>query len=592
MDKYNSRKEVPNKYKWDLTDFFKDDEDFNKNYEYAKNNIPKLNNYRGKLKDSNKMLEFINLDIKISKIVENLYVYAFLKNDEELGNKDSINRKNKTIDLYNDYSNATSYFTIEVLNMNKEEYNNLYTNKKLLDYKFMLDEIYKSKGHILSEEEENIINNLSSIIDFEDASSNLLNNEHDYGTIKINNKEEEIHSTNFRKLMQNSDENIRKEVFNKYKKILDQYADTSALFLNSYVKENNMISKMHNFKDAWDEKLYYLNMNQKAYDKLVYNTKNNYKIVQKYFKLIKDNNNIKNMHMYDTYLDLNKFKKEYSIEDAIELIRNALKPLGKEYINKFNKIIDNHYIDFCEYKGKCSGGYSASTIDHNSRILLSFNNDLDSVSTIIHECGHNIHHQFIMENNNEVYRNPSSLVCEIASLTNECLLSNYLIKYGSKEEKLAGISNLLNVIENNLFDCIREANMEKEFNDYLLSGNTITKDYMNKLDLESLKEFFGDIIFDKYSNTGWVRRSHYYMDYYLYSYAFCISVATMNAKMIFDGDKEQLNRYINFLKLGSDIYPYDAIKKLGFDLEKDDLYLDVIKYFDSLIDLYKKISKE
>ena len=135
--------------------------------------------------------------------------------------------------------------------------------------------------------------------------------------------------------------------------------------------------------------------------------------------------------------------------------------------------------------------------------------------------------------------------------------------------------------------------METEFNKYSEEGNAITKEYMNELDLKSLKEYYGNsIIIDELANTGWIRRSHYYSDYYLYNYSFCISVASANAMKILNGDKDQLERYMEFISLGSDIHPIDAFKVLGFDLTNKEVYETAIKYFDGLIDKYKEISKE
>jgi len=594
MSKYNSRSEVPEKYKWDLSDFFKNEKEYKKVYDETLKRIEYQKKYKGRLKDSKILYDFLKYDEITMCNVENLYIYAFLKDDEELGQKDNINRKNKAILIATEYSNAISFFNPEILSFSKEEFDSLFNNKNLEEYRFMLHEIYKNKDHVLSEKEEIIINELESAMNnFEDISSNLLNKEHNYGTVIIEGKEEEIHSTNIRKILKNKDVNVRKEAFSKYKKVLDNYGGTSSSLLNSYVKANNTNAKLHNFKNAWDRKLFNREMDQKAYDTLIKTVSDNYKISRKYFNLLKENNNLKELHMYDLNLPLNTSKKEYSIEEGLELIRKALSPLGEDYLKHFDRVIDNHYIDFCEYKGKCSGGYSASTLDHDSRILLSYNDDLDSVSTIIHEIGHNIHHQYVKDNNYIEYRNITNIVAEVASLTNECLLSSYLAKNGTKEEKLEGIANILRVIECNLFDCIREAKMEIDFNKYSEKGNAITKEYMNELDLNSLKEYYDNtVVLDDYCNTGWIRRSHYYCDYYLCDYSFCISVASANAKRILDGDKKQLKRYLNFLKLGGNVYPMDAIKTLGFDLNDKEVFEEAIKYFDLLIDEYRKISKE
>lgn len=594
MSKYKSRSEVEEKYKWDLSDFYKNDEDFNKDLEIAKERIKKEEKYRNCVKNSKELYEFLKYDEETECLVENLYVYSFMKDDEELGNSVNINRKNNALEVITLYMNMISFFNPSLLSLSKEEYNDLFNNKDLLKYKFMLDEIYKSKDHILSEKEEIIINELnSSMNNFDDISSNLLNNEHNFGEVLIDGKKEEIHTTNFRKLMKNKDKKIREEVSLKFKEVLDRYGGTSASLLNSYVKSNITNAKLHNFKDAWDKKLFDYNMVNEAYASLISAVEENLDSLHKFYSLYKINNNLKELHTYDLYLDLANNNKKYSIEEGIDLIRKAILPLGEEYMKCFNKIIDNHYIDYCEYKGKCSGGYSVNTPDHDSRILLSYNDDLSSVSTIAHECGHNVHHQFVMKNNDLVYRDITTLVAEVVSLTNECLLSNYLATNGTKEEKLEGISNLLEVIASNLFNAVREGKMEKDFYNYVLEGNALTKEYMNDLDLESIKKYYGkDVILDKYSNTGWIRRSHYYMDYYLFNYAFCISVALSNAKKIINKEEGALDRYIKFISLGSDVYPLDAFKVLGYDLRDKKVYLDAIKYFDELIEKYIEISKE
>ena len=595
MEKYNSRSEVPEKYKWNLTDFFKDEKDYEKKFNDFKNEIKKAKEYVGCTKDSGKLYEFLDYFMKTNSDGENLFVYSYLKNDEELGNSKSIDRLSKIQNLCEEFSNMISFFEPELLKLSKEEYKELFNNKKLDEYKSFLDEIYREKDHILSENEEIIISQLNNAMNnFEEISSNLLNNEHNYGSVIIDGVETEIHSTNYGKILKNKDVNIRKEAFNKYKTVLAQYAGTSASLLDSYVKANNTNAKIHKFKNAWDRKLFDYEMKEEAYNALTNTISNNLDVLHKYYGLYKDVYNLKEVHMYDLNLDLANSDKKYSIEEATSLIREALKPLGEEYLKCYDRIIENHYIDFCEYKGKCSGGYSASTSTLDSRILLSFNEYLSSVSVIAHECGHNVHHQFVKANNKIQYRDITNLVAEVVSLTNECLLSHYLSINGkTKEEKLSGIVNILEVFDANLFGATREGMMESDFNKYSEDGNAITKDYMNELDEKYIRMFYGnDIVYDKYFNTTWIRRSHFYMNYYLYNYAFCISVASSVASRIIKGDKDMLNKYLKFIKLGSDTKPLDAFKVLGADLTKEDVYKDAINYFDSLVEKFKQISKE
>lgn len=597
MQKYNNRNEVPEEFKWDLTPFFKNDDEWEESYKKTSKLINELKDYVGCTKDANKLYEFLNKQMEAVALWEDLYVYAHLINDQELGVSESLVRKNKAETLEAILMGNMSFFAPELLNLDKDEYANLFiSNPKLEEYKADLDKTYREKEYILSASEEKIVSELVNAMNhYDDMSSNLLNSEHDYGKVKLDNGEVvTIAVNNYRSLMRNKNVNIRKKVYNLFNKKLAQYSASNAMYLNSYVSMNETIAKIRKYKDSWDSKLFGLNMSDKVFKTLVHTTESNLKSLHRYYELKKDALGLDVLHRYDLPLEMAKSDKEYSIPEAQKLIREALKPLGEEYLSKFDKIIKNRYIDYCQYKGKCSGGYSFSTVLQDSRILMSYNYNLDSVSTIAHESGHNVHHQFINENNAPQYRFVGSIVAEVVSLTNECLLSNYLAEHGSsKNEKLAGIANMLGVIANNLFDAVREGKIEQEMYKEVKNGGMITKDFLDKKSKNSLKKYYGPAVKnDKYASNSWVTRSHYYMNFYLYSYAICISVASSVAKKILSGDKEMLNKYYEFMKLGSDNWAIDAFKVLGVDLESPEVYQSAINYFDELIDKYYEILQE
>ena len=596
MQKYKSRKDVPDKYKWDLTAFFKDEEEYKKKYNDCQKRIKKIKEYVGCTKDANKLYEFLKFSTETESILENLYVYSYLINDQELGISKNMERKASAEDLMNDFSINESFFDPELLQLNKEEYKKLYkTNPKLEEYRPTLDRIYRNKDHVLSEREEQIVTELCNALDhFDDMSSTMLNSEHDYGTIMIKKEEEKITPTNLRLLLKNEDQEIRKTVREKYNKVLGQYGATSAQLLNSFVKGTITNNKIHNFKNAWEAKLFHNNIPNEVYESLVTVVENKTDILQKYYKLFKDELGLKELHQYDLNLELAKSKKEYTIEEAQELSLKAVQPLGEEYVKHFKKIFDNHYIDYAQYPSKCSGGYSFSTMDTDSRILMSYNYDLESISTIIHEGGHNVHHQLVCENNPLQNRYVPSIMAEVASLTNECLLSNYLATNGKTiTEKKAGLANILEVIVSNLYGAVREGKIEQDFYNHVLNGDAITKDYMNDLTYKSLEKYYGkEVILDEYSKYSWMKRSHYYMPFYLYSYAICISIASYIASEIIKGNKEILDKYIKYLSTGYDKWPMEAFEILGIDLTKKDVYESAIKYFDDIIEEYKTLSKE
>ena len=595
MQKYRSRKEVPEKYKWNLTTIFKDEKAYDKAYNTLKKDIKKLSSYKGCTKDSNKLYEFLKLDIETLALCYRVNVYAFLINDQELGNSENMERLSKSDDLVSEYSNATSFFAEELLSLSKKDFKALFKNPKLDEFRKELERIYEAKDHILDENSEVIINKLeNSALNYDNTSSTLLNSLHDYGEIEIAGETEKITQTNLRRLLKNKDKNIRKKVGEQYYKVIDQSALVNASLLNSYVKTNITNAKIHNFKDAWDRKLFGNKMPNKAYEALISVVEANTSSLQKYFKVMKQTLKLDSLDMCDLNLEMVKLDKEYSIEDAENLCLEAIKVLGEDYYKHFKKAFDNHYIDYAQYPKKCSGGYSASGLDFDSRILMSFNYDLTSVSTIIHEVGHNVHHQYLVENNPLQYRESSSLIAEIASLTNECLLSSYLANNGkTKEEKLKGIENILDVIVSNLFGAVREGKMEQDFYNHVLAGNTISKDYMDTLTKKAIDKYYGNTVNkDEYYGLSWVSRSHYYMNYYLFAYSFCISIASYVASEILKGNKDMLDKYIKFLKTGSDKDTVDIYKVLGIDITDKNVYIKAIKYFDDMLDKFVKLRDE
>ena len=596
MEKYTSRKDVPEKYKWDLTSFFKDIDEFNKCYEETSKNVEELKSYVGCTKDANKLYEFLDKDINTVASVENIYVYSYLINDQELGISSSIERKNKAESLMNSYFMNISFFSPELLKLSKDEYDKLFEeNESLKEFKSNLDDIYRMKEHILPEDKQNIVTALENAMNhFDDMSSTMLNSCHNYGVVHKNGEEIVLSPTNYRKVMKESERVDRKDIREQYTKVLNQYGDMSAQFLDSFVKSCVAETKIKNYKTAWDSKLFELKLTNKVFEALVSATEDHLDVLQKYYDLYKKVYHYPKLYQYDLVLDLVKDNHEYSIEEAQEVILKALEPLGKDYLKLFKKVFDNRYIDYCQYKGKCSGGYSFGTLTNDSRILLSFNGDLDSVSTIAHEGGHNVHNQLIGLNNKLQNREKPSIVCEVASLTNECLLSSYLSENGkTKEEKLSGIDNILGVIVSNLFGAVREGKMEQDMYSHVEEGNSLTKEYMDKLTIDSLSKYYGNsVILDESSNTSWMTRSHFYNFFYLYSYAICISVASNVAKEILAGNKEMLDNYIKFLSTGSDVDTMETFKILGVDLESKDVYENAIKYFDELIDKFNKIYEE
>lgn len=592
MEHYDNRESVPSKYKWDLTSFFKDEEEFNQVFNNTKSKINDLGTYVGCTSSDIKTKEFLDLYIEVLADWEDLFVYSSLINDEVVGISKNIERKSSCELLLDEFNHNVNFFDPELLKLSEEEANKLINSEVLSDYKFYLENLYRNKDHVLSEKEERILNEFNSFsATYHDMASTLLYGEHDYGEVVMpDGSIKTLAPNNLASIMKKLPRDERKKTREQFYKIVDKYSRSNALYLNEYVRMNERLALLRNHNSAWDEYLFNANMSNNVFFKLISACEKRVDVIKKYYDVRKKGLKLDELHFYDLALDISNNDKEYSIEEGIDIIKEALKPLGDEYLSRFNKIIDNRYIDFCSYKGKYIGGYSFSTFKQDSRILLSYNGDMDSISTIIHESGHNIHQQYVSENNHMIYHALDSIVSEVPSLTNESLLSMYLINNGDKDEKIKGFENLLMVSFSNLFDAVREGKMELDMYNYVKDGGMLTKEFMDNLAEESMKKYYGEsIIFDDYVKNSWVNRTHYFNSFYLFSYAICMCVSLYSCKKILDGDKDYLDKYKKFLKLGADNWSIDAFKVLGFDLEDEKIYLDSIDYLEELVNKFDTV---
>lgn len=597
MLEYQSRQEVPEQYRFNLTDFYPNDEAWEQEFQEVQKRSLLLSKYSGKLKNGKELEQYLKEYINCSSDIMDLYVYAMLNHDVDLNDENYIDMLNRIESLNTSFETQNAFFEPELVQMNQEEYRQLFReNANLQLYKSYLDEIYLQKEHTLSESEEKVLKVLSDTFNsYQKISSSLINQEHDYGSVKLpDGTRVQIAANNIGFLKKNPSSKVRKTVNKQFGKMIEQYQNTESSLLHHYIKNNINLAKLRKFESPWQRKLNAIHISNDVFENLKQAAKNGKKAWQNYYRLMKSVLKLSTLNNYDTLLEWNTANVEYSIEEAQQIILDALKPLGSDYQKKLKKVFDCRYIDYCGYKGKVNGGYSCSTYTQNSRIVLTFKGKFNDILTIAHEAGHNVHHQFVNEKNSMIYRHTSVFVAEVASLTNEFLVNHYMAVHGkTKEQKLLGIEHSLKTFQNNFFGSIREGEIEQKLYEHVQSGNTITANYLNEQVELSFQEYLGNIIKDDgYSKLSWVTRSHYYMNFYLFSYAVCVVTAAMLANKIIHQEKGILDVYLNFLQCGSDKYPEEIYRELNVDLTDKHVFEQGISFFQSQIDLYKEIMKE
>lgn len=596
MAKEKLRIEIDNKYKWDLSAIYNDEDQFDKDYEYALKLIDEMKSFKGHLTESSSVLyDYLTKDEELTIILNNLFLYASCKNDEDVSEKESQKRYSKVLEIYSTCNEKLSFVNPELL---KTDYavirKFLIENASLNEYKIDLERIYRYQPYVLSEKEEKLLGNLSDIKTRFKNNFNIISNvlinlgyirDEDGNKVKLTNG-------NFSKYIRSKDRNVRKQAHKNKGMAYKKYANLIATDYEGSIKTDSMISKARGYKSNIEMYLFEDGVTTEVYDNLLKVANDNLSILHKYFDLKKDILKLDKLYPYDLSASMiDESKEKYSPSTARKIITEALSIYGDEYVNELNRLFDEKCIDFYPNKGKNSGFYENAS-SRKTVVFCNYNDDFYSMSSLAHELGHAMHSYYSRKNNKEHLAYYSILIAEIASLTNEILLSNYILNNtDDKNLKLQAIQNILEVFADNFYGTLCLGSVfEKIVHEKVSNGETLQEEDFNKIYQSLIKEHNGKNVKElSYTKYNWSRISHFYTPFYYYKYSIGICGACYVAKKILNGDGKFLNKYINFLKLGDSMMPLDELKTIGIDLSKPYAINEAINYFNELIDKFKEL---
>lgn len=593
---YNSRTEVPEKYRWDLTKYFKSDEEWYSVLKTAKTKCRDLEKYKGKLFEDNNLYEVLANYYQDNNFFSSLYYYAMLKQDENLG----LDKYNKMVGeitkVFSTFEETTSYIVPEIIENPEFNIEKLIKKDTRLEkYRHILEKIDSEKKHTKDKDTEKIISILTKDLDhYENTSATMLNSAIEYGTITLENGEKvKLNTGNYRKLNSAENRDIRKKAYNKINKPRVQFAKVLGANLVSFMERNSSIAKVRGYNSTKEMFFMSNHIPIEVEESLVKNAEKNLPQLHEYYKVFKKILGEETLEIYDLNAPVYKNKKEYTIEDAEKYVYESTKILGPNYSEIIKKGFQERWVDYMPYKGKQSGGYCCSLYPKTSNILMSFNGIFDNISTLAHEMGHAANNYFKFRSNPVEYAYNDSILGEIASLSNEIYLANYVINGDfSKKEKVSVIIELLRTINSNFFGAAMEEKLEDVVYSKLDNNETVTSEDLNTIMAKECRKYYGKVVKqNRLMKYMWIPRSHYYMPYYLYKYATSICCAVHFATRIIKGDKNTLDSYLKFLNKGSDKYPNDILLELGIDLTKEDIYNELFIYYNELLEKLKELTE-
>lgn len=595
--KQKTRSEIEDKYKWDLSSIYSSREDLDKDFALAKSLSEKIIKYKDKeIKESKDLYNLLELDIRLSRVLDKIVIYSNLKNCEDASSSENQKLYGKAISFATEISTDVSFITNKILCIDDNVIGKMLNDEILSEYRFFLEDLLRIKPHMLSDEEEKLISSLSKTIILDnDIYDNLTNVDMKFGFIKDKDNMIELTNSNYSSFLKNKDRNIRKESFNMFYGTFGKFTTTLSGLYNSHLETGNLLSKMRKYDSVLHSDLFSDNLPIDVYDNLIHTVNSNLDVLHRYYKVKKEILGLEEFHIYDINAPLTKeSSKKYSYEDARTLILDVFKIMGDDYINILNKAFDERWIDVYSNRGKKSGAFSSGIYDSYPYVLINFEEKLDDVSTIAHELGHSVHTYLSKNNNSYMYYDYSLFIAEVASLTNEIIFNSKMIEREEDNNvKLQIINNLLRLFNSNLFDATLMAEFELTVHKEVENSNILTSESFNNLYYSLCERYYGkDVVVDEEIRYRWEIYDHLYVDYYLFKYATGISCACYCANMILANDKDFTEKYKSFLKIGSSMYPSDALKTIGIDITNKAFIENAIKFYSELLYQFENIYKQ
>ncbi|MBU5359740.1 oligoendopeptidase F [Enterococcus raffinosus] len=585
------RQEVPVELTWDLTKIFADDAAFEEKFQALSEELTEVDKIKGTLaQGATEFLTAIEYVLDIYRKAEVIYVYAHLKNDEDTANTTNQALYARASSLIAQVSEAVSWFEPEMLELSDQEIWAFFEKESQLElYRHFVEQIISERAHILPAEQEALLAGASEIFGSSADTFSVMNNADLKFPVVKNEEGEDVQLTHgvYGQLLESTDRKVREQAFKSLYSVYHQFRNTFASTLSTHIKGHNYKAKVRGYSSAREAALSGNHIPEDVYETLTLVVNQYLPLLHRYVELRKELLGLDELHMYDLYTPLlAEAPVKFSYEEAQAKALEALKPLGEEYLEVVKKAFAERWIDVVENQGKRSGAYSSGAYDTQPYILLNWHDRLDELYTLVHEMGHSVHSYFTRHTQPYVYGDYSIFLAEIASTTNENLLTSYLLET-EKDPKIRAyiINHYLDGFKGTIFRQTQFAEFEHFIHTEDAAGNPLTSEHLSKFYGELNTKYYGPIVVnDEEIKDEWSRIPHFYYNYYVYQYATGFSAASALAKRIVEAEPDALEKYLTYLKSGSSDYPIEVMKKAGVDMTQPTYIEDAMEIFAQRLD--------
>ena len=592
---YTNRKDIPEKYKWNLGDIFATPADWEKTFEKLSAEYPTLASYKGKLADRNNLLEFLkrsdSFDVELGK----LYCYAYMSYNEDSQDGEKQARYSRVYGLLTQYSAALSFVSPEISAIPDEQLESFINDPAFSDYDVSLKNILAGKAHILSPEEEKILANVGAFSgQFQEVFNRLDSGDIKFDEITVRGEKVKLGHGAYSTLLQDKDQSVRKLAFETYYKAYINVINTLAGLYEGSVKADVFRAKTRKFQSTMESALFYEQVDKKVYDNLIKCMHESFQPLHHYIALRKKLMGLKTLNMYDLYVAIFEdadISCEY--EEACELVKKGLAPLGEDYLKVVQQAFDNRWIDVYETPTKRSGAYSMGVAGVHPYMLLNYQKTTHDIFTIAHEMGHSMHTYYSEKAQPAAKADYKIFVAEVASTCNEVLLLKYLLSTVTDVKiKKYLLQYYLDMLRTTMYRQAMFAEFEQITHELVEKGQPLTAEVMCNEYLKLNKMYYGEAVHHndeiKYE---WARIPHFYRAFYVYKYSTGIISAVCIAEKILKEGESAVKNYKKFLSLGGSMDPVSELKVAGVDLTSEEPFKIVAKSFEDTLAQLEELCK-
>lgn len=597
--KLPNREDLPEKLTWDLTPIFSSDQEFDKKYEELTEELKNSEHYKGTLGNgATAFLEALEFVLTMYRKVELIYVYSHLKNDQDTTNTTYQALYARAGSLLSKVSEAIAWYEPEVLQLSDEQIWQYFEEEPKLEvYRHYVKQMVDNRAHILSADQEALLAGAGEIFGASSGTFAVLNNaDLEFPTITGENGEKiQLSHGVYGQLLESTNREVREAAFKGLYSVYAQFRNTFASTLGTHIKGHNFKAKARRYASAREAALSNNHIPESVYDTLVTVVNKHLPLLHRYMELRKRLLNVDTLHMYDLYTPvLGEAPITFTYEEAVEKAIESLAPMGEEYLAVVKEAFSNRWIDVVENKGKRSGAYSSGSYDTNPYILMNWHDTLDQLFTLVHEMGHSVHSYFTRSNQPFVYGDYSIFLAEIASTTNENILTEHLLATEEDPRVRAYVLNhYLDGFKGTIFRQTQFAEFEHFMHQEDAKGTPLTSEYLSESYGELNAKYYGPAVEkDPEIKDEWARIPHFYYNYYVYQYSTGFSAASALAKKIWEKEPGALDAYLTYLKAGNSDYPVEVMKKAGVDMTQAAYIEDAMAVFEQRLNELEALVEE